>query len=159
MSFMRSYQFVRRDRQIAHAFSSRIKDCVRDSGWRADDADFTNTPCAEVWHVRVRFIDEVDIEFWCVRVHSDVVFGEIGIHDAPRLLIGDCRFHQGRSETEQHSADDLAPREKWIDHPSHIVNSYRAFYAHLSENVDVHLDENCAVRKEGIFFALLLVWF
>src|SRR5438132_13810023 len=57
-----SNQFVRRDRQIAHSFSRGMKNCVRHRRRCADDANFANAARAEIGHVRIGFVDEIDIE-------------------------------------------------------------------------------------------------
>jgi hypothetical protein len=85
-------QFIRRDRQIANPFSSRVENCIRDSRRRADNSDFTNAARAQIGHVRIRSVDEIDVEFRRVRVHCDVVVGKIGIDDSAGLLIGNRRF-------------------------------------------------------------------
>src|SRR5256885_16859319 len=56
-----SNQFVRCDRQIAHTFSRRMKNCVRYRGGRADDPYLANPARAEIGHVRIRFVDKIDV--------------------------------------------------------------------------------------------------
>src|SRR5438477_5125266 len=153
-------QLVRRDRQITHTFSRRMKNCVRHRGRRADDSDLANPACAEIGHVRVRFVNEIDIEYGRrVRMHGNVVFRQIWIYVAANVFVRNGSFKQSGAETENHSAHDLAARQPGIDHSAHVINADRAFYSYLSEKIDVDLDKNRTVRKERKLFPVFLVWF
>ena len=110
--------------------------------------------------MRIRFVDEIDIELrWRVRVHRDVIFRKIGIHDSAGRLIWNGRFEQRVADSEEQPAHDLATGQLRINHPPRVVNAGRAFHSRLSKNIDVHLDENRAVRKERELFAFFLVRF
>ena len=77
-----------------------MKKGIRDCGGRAHDSDFTNSARPEIGHMRIRFVDEIDIEFRTVGVHYDVVVREIGVHDSTGRLIGNSPFHQSHAETK-----------------------------------------------------------
>ena len=93
---------------------------------------------AEIRHVRIGFVYEIDIEFRrCVGVHRNLIFRQVRIYNAPDLFVRNGRFKQCRAEAEKQSADDLAAREAWIDHAPHVINAGGALDPHLSKKIDM----------------------
>src|SRR5438445_10423042 len=88
-----SYQLIRRDRQIAHTFARRVENCVCYGGGDTDDSNLADSARAEIRHVWIGFVYEIDIEFRRrVGVHSDMVFGKMRINNAADIWIGNCTF-------------------------------------------------------------------
>jgi len=138
----RSDKLVESDREIAHTFARCVENCVCYGGGDTDDSNLADSARAEIRHVRIGFVYEIDIEFRRrVGVHSDMVFGKIRINNAADIWIGNCRFHQSRAETKQHPAQDLAPRQAWINHAAHVIDAYRALDPHLSKRIDLHFEK------------------
>ena len=89
----------------------------------------------------------------------DVIFSKIGIHHSAGRLIRNGRFEQRGTDSEKQPSHDLTTGQLRINHPPHVVNAGSAFHSRLSENVNVHFDENRAVRKERELSAFFLVRF
>src|SRR6202030_1270611 len=130
-----------------------MKNCVRHRGRRANDADLADAARTEIWHMRIGFVNEIDIELRRrVGVHRNMIFRQIWIYDAANGFVGNGSFKQSGAETENHSADDLAARQPGIDHSPRVINADRALHPNLSEKIDMHLDKNRAVGKERKLF-------
>jgi hypothetical protein len=53
---------------MADAFAGGVKNRVRDRGGRARDSDLADAASTKIGHVRIRFVDEIDIELRCQNV-------------------------------------------------------------------------------------------
>ena len=72
-----------------------MKNSVRNRSGRARYSDLADAARAEVGHMRIRLIDEIDIELrWRVGVDRDVIFRKIGIHDPAGGLIRNRPFKE-----------------------------------------------------------------
>jgi len=76
-----SLQFVKSDREIAHALPGRLIDRVRNRCCNADDADLTKAFDAERIDDVFRLVDENNLDV-VSRRHSPGIFGDVWIHDA-----------------------------------------------------------------------------
>ena len=109
------------------------------SGVGASDVNAAST---QIRHVRIRFVDEIDVEFRRVPTNRHVIFGQIWIHVSARAQIGNRRFHQGRADAEKISAEDLAARELRIQNSPHIIDTDYPSYARLSEIIYAAFDKH-----------------
>ena len=149
-------QFIERDRQIAHPLAGGVIDGIGDCRGDADDADLADALDAERIDDVVRLVDENHLYVVNVGVHRDMVFGDIGVHDAPECMIDQRLLVQRHADAADDGAHDLAVRGLGIED---AAGGDRADDAgdtdHADLLVDLHFGEHGGMRVLRVFLVFL----
>src|SRR5262245_63806814 len=89
ISYLLHLQLIERNREVAHALSSRVVNRVRNCRRDADNADLAEALDAERIDGVIRLVNEDDLDVVHVSVHWDMILGDVGIHDAAEPMIKD----------------------------------------------------------------------
>jgi hypothetical protein len=85
-------QLVERDRQILHALSGRVIDGVRDCPATptmliSPTMPISPTPLMPSGFTRTRLVDEDHFDVLRIRIHRQMIFGNVRVHDPAKSMI------------------------------------------------------------------------
>src|SRR5436853_3225824 len=142
------YQFLRRNRKVSYSLTGRVIDCVGYGRGRSGYAYFADPSRSKRIEVSVRNVDGRNINLSDVRVHRNVIIGEVLIHDAARSSIHMRVFVQSQAYAPHYAADELAPGCLFVQHLSYIVDRCHTPHPRWSEiGINGDLREH---RAEGM---------
>ena len=124
----------------------RIRERTRHTG----NADLSYPADAERVEIEVGTVDERDVDRLDVRVHGDVIFRKVRIHDPANSHVEDRVLEQRKTHTPYDSALQLAARGLRIQTAADIVRGDDPRHPDFTEvRIDMHFGEDGAERMEG----------
>ena len=83
-------------------------DRICDRGRHADDTDLAQSLDAQWIDDGISLVDKDHLDVVDVRIHWNMIFGNIRVHDTAEMVINQRLFVQRHADPPNHAADDLA---------------------------------------------------
>src|ERR1700679_2602183 len=117
------------NRQRSDSLAGGVIDVVGDRACRPDAGHPADHLRADVADHQIGSIEQLDLQRPYVRIHGNLVFGDIVVQEATEARIDLARFAQSRADSPDEAAQQLPLRRAAAEHAAAIGDGYHPRYS------------------------------